>query len=420
MHPRVRGAIVASIAALVLPSIARAQPARGTAPAAGAPATDDVGVDPEPDPAVAPVATAPTPDEPGAAAHPPADPLGAHHGFSWRPFGYLRLQYRVMQNDPNIEFIGRNDGFELQNARIGVIGGYRGKVDFVVALEGANNDREKLNEPQGTLRDGLRDAYADITVRRALDVRVGYFRSLVDPDIQGDNLEGDTVREFIDRPIESRGVRATEGYEQPRLTPGRSIGAALRLDPDPPTAGVALGFEVAVQNGADEDAADNDNDTPALSATGLLRLPRNGWIVASGRYNRRTEGELPFRQDEDDLQGSVGARIDLGAVVLGGGAMFVRTSYPTVGSPGNDAYGAHGQVAVKIPASMPVVVGYRFGVFDASSLIITDRVIEHTLGAVVGVPAYRMRMQLQVTHVVEQESRTLDNSRIQLAAEVSL
>ena len=269
MHPRVRGAIVASIAALVLPSIARSQTARGTAPAARAPATDDVGVDPEPDPAVAPVATAPTPEEPGepgAAAHPPADPLGAHHGFSWRPFGYLRLQYRVMQNDPNIAFIGRNDGFELQNARLGVIGGYRGKVDFVVALEGANNEREKLNEPQGTLRDGLRDAYADIAVTGALDVRVGYFRSLVDPDIEGDNLEGDTVREFIDRPIESRGVRATEGYEQPRLTPGRSIGAALRLDPAPPRDGVAVGFELAVQNGADQDAADNDNDTPAIAS----------------------------------------------------------------------------------------------------------------------------------------------------------
>jgi hypothetical protein len=44
--------------------------------------------------------------------------------------------------------------------------------------------------------------------------------------------------------------------------------------------------------------------------------------------------------------------------------------------------------------------------------------MEHTAAAVLGVPTYRMRVQLQATHVIEQ--RELSNSRIQLAAEVSL
>ena len=39
-------------------------------------------------------------------------------------------------------------------------------------------------------------------------------------------------------------------------------------------------------------------------------------------------------------------------------------------------------------------------------------------GAVIGVPRFRMRLQLQLTHVIEQ--RNLDNSRAQLAAEVAL
>jgi len=47
-------------------------------------------------------------------------------------------------------------------------------------------------------------------------------------------------------------------------------------------------------------------------------------------------------------------------------------------------------------------------------------VMEHTAGAVLGVPRYRMRVQLQATHVIEQASRALANSRIQLAAEVAL
>lgn len=410
MHHRVRGAILGTIAALVLPQVALAQgEGADVVPNDDAPAPADEAGAPAPETAVPEPAELP----------PPNDPL-SRAGVTWRPFGYMRMQYRIVQNDPNVAFIGRNDGFELQNARIGVIAAYKDRMRFVVALEGAISDRAQLNLPEGRLRDGLRDAYVDVAIAGDLAVRAGYFRTLVDPDIQGDNLEGDTLREFVDRPIESRGVRATEGYETPRLTPGRSIGAALRLDRGGPVGAPAIGFEVAVQNGADELASDNDNDTPAVSASVLARFPRDSWVVASARFNRRTEGELPFRQDEDDLQASLGARVEAGPVTLGGGAMLTRTSFPTVGSPVSNSYGAHAQLAVRIPGPLPIAVGYRFGILDASSLIVTDRVMEHTAAAVLAVPAYRFRVQLQVVHTVEQESRTLTNDRIQLAGEIAL
>ncbi len=73
-----------------------------------------------------------------------------------------------------------------------------------------------------------------------------------------------------------------------------------------------------------------------------------------------------------------------------------------------------------MPAALPVAVGYRFAVIDPSSLIVSDRVMEHTAGAVLTVPSLRMRVQAQVVHVVEQEARGLSNSRIQLGTEVAL
>ena len=75
---------------------------------------------------------------------------------------------------------------------------------------------------------------------------------------------------------------------------------------------------------------------------------------------------------------------------------------------------------VALPVGLPLALGYRFGVLDPSSLITTDRVMEHTVGAVLAVPRYRMRVQLQLTHVVEQAARELANDRAQLAAELSL
>lgn len=345
--------------------------------------------------------------------------------LSWEWFGYLRTQYIAVQDDPDVAFVGRDDGFELQNARIGVRGELDRSIAFVIALDGAIDERTQVNSPQGKLGVGLRDAFADVALSGKLTVRGGLFQAVVDPQA----LVADTARELVDQPIESRGMRATEGYQTAGLPPGRSLGVALRLDPEPPAdgaagGGIGLGFELAVQNGADEFSSNNDNDKPAVSAAVIARLSRAGWVMAGARYNPRTVGDLPFRQDENDLQGTAGLRLGFGPVALDGGLIVQRTTFPTTGGPSQDAYGGHVQAMVALPVDLPgpspLWVGYRFGILDPSSLVTTDRVMEHTAGAVLAVPRYRMRIQLQLVHVVEQAARELRNDRAQLAAELVL
>src|SRR6185436_12001544 len=253
----------------------------------------------------------------------------------------------VVQNDPNVAFVGRDDGFELQNARIGFRGALDRRLRFVIALDGAVDERLQVNTPEGKLRVALRDAFADAGITDRLVARAGFFDALVDPEA----MVPDTRRELVDKPIESRGMRATEGYQTAGLTPGRSLGAALRLEPGPP-------------GGADEFSSNNDNDKPAVSATVLARLPRDGWLMVAGRFNPRTVGNLPFRQDEDDLQGTAGARFALGPVALAGGLIVQRTSYPTTGGPVQNAFGGHAQAMVAVPAALPLAVGYRFGILN--------------------------------------------------------
>jgi len=422
MDARVRGAML-FVAAMTVPGVALAQPTGKTDKPIGAErhvaddADDAAGGEPRepepgdaaPVPAVPPAARVPDTGAPDA----PPQPVAPAPGFTWEPFGYLRLQYVVAQNDPNVTYVGRDDGFELQNARVGFRGKLGTLASFVVSIDGALDERAQINVPEGKLRVGLRDAYADVAIRGELVARAGFFHAMADPE----SLIADTSRAFVDKPIESRGVRATEGYQTQALTAGRSLGAALRLDPHVPASGAQLGFELAVQNGADEYASNNDNDKPAVSAAALARFAPDSHVVVAVRYNPRTVGELPFRQDETDVEASGGAQLIAGPIALNAGGVFVRTSFPTTGGPVQNAYGAHAQLMIRA-GSAPLAFGYRFGVLDPSSLILTDRVMEHTAGAVFGVPRYRMRLQLQGTHVIEQ--RTLSNSRVQLAAEVAL
>jgi len=362
---------------------------------------------------------APPPPAPVVAKPPPAAPEEGptDRGFSWHPFGYLRMQYIAVQNDPNVAFVGRDDGFEMQNARVGVRGDLGMRASFVISVDGAVDERTQVNTPQGKLRVGLRDSFMDVRLSGATVVRGGYFLAWVDPEV----LVPDTSREFVDHPLESRGMRSTEGWYTPGLPPGLSLGASIRHDPGQPRDGAAVGYEVAVQNGADEFSSNNDNDQPAVSAAGILRLPHEGYVIAAVRWNPRTVGELPFRQDETDYQGTLGAHAVAGPVSVGAGLIVQRTIFESTGGPAQDAFGAHAQLLFRFGGDeRPLAVGYRFAVLDPSSLITTDRVMEHTVGAVMGVPSYRTRVQLQVTHVEEQAERDLSNDRIQLAAEVSL
>ena len=402
----------------------------GPAPAdaGAAPPVDITGRASQPGPAEDPAAaTSGTPVElPGNVLEPekrePQMRKATEPAFVWLPYGFVRLQYIAVQDDPNVAFVGRDDGFELQNVRVGFVGKLGEKAAITFAIDGAVDERAQVNSPDGKLKVGLKDAYGDVVLSGHAVARAGYFQAWVDPEA----FVPDTARELVDHPVESRGMRATEGYQTPGLTPGRSLGVAIHLDPayllGSPTKveAPAFGVEFAIQNGADEYASNNDNNLPAVSLAAAARLPHDTWFVVAGRWNARSTGDLPFRRDETDYQGTLGLHMTAGPISIGAGLALVHTTFNSTGGPAQNAYGGHAQAMITIPASLPLAVGYRFGVLDPSDLIVTDRVMEHTLGAVLGVPSYRMRFQLQVTRVAEQAARELSNDRVQLAAEVSL
>lgn len=377
-------------------------------------------------------AAADTVVEPAASGPPAAEsPVEGRPSVEWEPFGYLRAQWAGVQQDDDVAFVGRSDGFSLQNARVGVRGALGARVRFELSLDGAVDERERVNTPNGRLRVGLRDAFVDlrelapelIPLPVALSLRVGRFEAWFDPD----GYDGDTERAFVDRALESHGVSATEGWETSGLPPGRSIGVAAHLRFWPKRDGGALDEalqlrgEAAVMNGAGEFASGNDNDALALSAALRLVKPERGWLQAAVRRNPRTEGDLPFQQEEVDTAFSLGGGVSLGPVTVAGGGVLQYTRFSTTGGPRQRAWGAHGQAMVRVlKGARPLDAGYRFAALDPSSLVVTDRLMEHTAGLVLGLEALRARLQLNVTHAVEQEARQLSNDRAELLLELQL
>jgi hypothetical protein len=345
-------------------------------------------------------------------------PAAAEPLFRYDVFGFLRLKGGVTRDDPNVAFVGRNDGFTLQNARIGLTGALGDRLAFRLSADGAVDERGGVNSTAGTLRVALKDAFLDVRVAGALTVRVVRFEPIFDLE----ELVPYTERAFIDRSLESRGVLATHGYETAGLSPGRSLGVALRSDRLVTGGPFALGYELAVQNGNGEYESQNDNNSPAFSAALFATFGRSLVFVA-GRQKNRTVGQLPFRQTEEQLAAAGGARLRLGPVERGGQLTPLPTVLFPTGGPAENSAGAHAQLSVAIPllgGRATLAPGYRYAVYDPSDLIATDVVQEHTAGLTLSLTTIPLRLQLNVTHAAEQAQRQLVNDRLEAAFEVVL
>jgi hypothetical protein len=362
------------------------------------------------------VAEDPGPATPPATEERASAPRTAAAGdIEYRLIGYLRLEGAVVTNDPEVEFVGRNDGFRLQNARVGIAGSWRERVRIRLSADGAIDEREDPNEVEGTLRFALEDAYVDLVAARQAELRIARFK--IHFDIE--QVTSPSRRAFIDRALSSRGVFATEGFETSGLGVDRSLGIALRSEALLAAGSFALGYEIAAQNGNDSSDAANDNDSLAYSAA-LFAAAGGASVWAGGRYNRRTEGELPFRRTEDDYEAAVGARVIAAPVRATAQLLYRRTDFATTGGPAQNAFGVHAEAMVAIPGIDMVEVGYRYSILEPSDLIPSDRVQEHTAGANLALPRWRSALQLNVTHTVEQAGRELDNDRIEALFQLSL
>jgi hypothetical protein len=356
------------------------------------------------------------PEDEAAPPESPPEPDANDSDIEYELIGFLRLEGAIVQDDADVGFVGRNDGFRLQNARVGIDGTWRDRLRIRVSADGAVDERQEPNDVEGTLRLALRDAFADVLFSPKAVLRVARFKTIFDIE------EGTSPREqaFIDRALSSRGVFATEGFQTRGLGVRRSLGVALRSEQLIVAPAVEVGYELAAQNGNDDLASANDNDALALSTAVWGRFNNRSLVFVAGRFNRRTEGDLPFRRTEDDFAAVAGTRVFMDPVRFTVQGLFQRTTFNTTGGPDENAFGAHAEAVLRIPNAEWFEVGYRYSVLDRSDLISADRVQEHTGGINVMVEDYHLRLQLNYTHAVEQAGRDLDNDRIEGVVEVQL
>lgn len=338
-------------------------------------------------------------------------------------FGYVRMGYDFTTKDERYTFVGRNNAFVLDSARVGAQGvNTDWHVAFRVSMEGAADVFTGTNSPQGSLSVRLRDAYARWDPFPFAGVQVGQFKA----PWQAEELRGIPDLMFASRAVGVDGVRPGRGFETPGLQLDRQLG--VMLSPQAPIGAGDFGaaYYLMVMNGNGSNQVLDDNGR--LGIVGRGEFNYGPWVKLGAALfrNDRTVGTLPNLYNEEDLglTGDVNVKF-LGAEIFGA-ITRVRTTFPTVGTSARVQLAYHAQASYRFDIGdlLFIAPGYRFATFHpwqegGGEGFDTYRLVYHTLGVRFGHAKLPIQAWVNYTLTGEEEGRRLSNDRLEVLGQVA-
>jgi hypothetical protein len=336
-------------------------------------------------------------------------------------FGYLRAGYDHTFKDERYAFIGRNNGFVLDSARIGLQGGNRDyALSFRISIEGASDVLSAPNTPIGTLAVRLRDGFARWDPFTFIGLQAGQFKA----PFQEEELRGTQSLLFATRAVGVEGVSPGRGFQLPGIQQDRQLG--VMVSPIKPIGDdINVSYYLMVMNGNGSNQLLDDNGRLGLVARTELNIFKYVRVGGAVFRNDRTVGTPPNLYNEEDL----GLTGDVGVTVAGieafGAITRVRTTFPTVGTSARVQLAYHGQVGYRIDLpGFDLTPAYRYayfhpwqsgggGGFDAFKLQY------HTFGVRAAHAKLPLTAWLNYTITGEAEGRKLANDRIEILGQVT-
>jgi hypothetical protein len=322
-------------------------------------------------------------------------------------------------------------------------GRYGDKLFVRLTFDGAQVSYDNSTDPIGRFATGMRDAYLRYTVTPQVQLYAGRFK----PPFDLEELTPTEFQFFVQRSLESRGVKREEGFagDNPGFAAGRQIGVMVAGDDVVDVGFSKLGYAVAVTNGNGHDARLNDNDLLATWGRVFLSWndehdktdeegPASNGIAHGGRvglsafYNEPSTGILPNRSRDRVMGGGVDFALSKSWFYFNGQLLAMRSSHLNLSrAPAEVAYGGHIQLSLITPYTR-LYPGYRFAIYDprtvmGSSPLVRgddiDRIMHHSVGLRYQLEDLPLLLLADYTHSVEQLSLSIPNDRLQASVQVN-
>jgi hypothetical protein len=336
-------------------------------------------------------------------------------------FGFVRAGYDAVQRDPKVDFIGRNNGFLLESARVGVEGAHNPtQTRFRVSVEGASDVQDGINTPTGTLQVRLRDAFVRWDPVPFFGLQVGQFRA----PFTAEELRSNVDLLLASRAVAQEGVPGGRGYQEPGMTLGRQLGVMVGPRYPFPIAGdFGLAYYAMIMNGNGQNQLVDDNGK--LGLVGRLEAVYGPYVTLGGAAfkNDRTVGTLPNLYEEADVGFAGDLLIRWTGLEIFGQVATIRTEYPTVGTRARNQLGYHAQIGYRIDELyVPFTPTYRYAHYhpwSGSAAFDSYKLDYHTFGVRIFHPTLPISGYVNYTVTIEPAARRLDNDRFELLGQVA-
>jgi hypothetical protein len=342
----------------------------------------------------------------------------------------LRTGYQFVQPDAALALVGRNDGFFMDQARVGFDAQYRQMFRFRAILELASFlPGGGANQPVQAVLGAARDIWVSYIPSRWASITVG--QQFVPSDVEGSTTLA--TLPFISRSLLSSGVRAGQGYAVAGLSPPRQLGVVVQSTDGARIGDISLEYGAGIGNGNGQNVSGNDNKLPAAYARAGAGYRDIVQVAVGGRYNPRTVGSAPDLFNESDALGFADVSLHVmgvEAVVVG---QFRQTNFATLSpdpaSPAGseNAFGVTGWVALSEPFGVDlfgITPAYRISYYDPSNRFADDQALENTLAIrwAAPVPHLSVAVIAEGTLLTELGDgvRDLDNARAALMVQLDL
>lgn len=350
-------------------------------------------------------------------------PVPAAKTWELAPFGYIRAGLDYTRKDERYTFIGRNNGFVLDSARVG-LDGHASEfwhVAFRISIEGASDELSNPNTPIGNLSVRLRDAFARWDPFPFIGIQVGQFKA----PFQDEELRGTNTLLFASRAVGVEGVLPGRGFQTPGIALDRQVGAML--SPAGPIGGsvVQASYYLMLMNGNGSNQILDDNGRFGIVGRTELGIYDVVRIGAGVFHNDRTVGEPPNLYQESDTGITGDVNLKVAGLQAMAGVTHLRTVFPTVGVSARVQLAFHAQAGYKFEfENWHIGPAYRFAYFHPWQSGGTDgfdayRVQYHTLGIRAGLTKIPLQAWLNYTIAQEGDGRKLDNDRIEFMGQVT-
>jgi len=374
-------------------------------------------------------------------------PMGAASIWRIDLGGYIHGAYRWIEQPQNYNLAGRNNGFQLEQARVSANVQYKSLLAARVSIEGASEDRLSQSFPGGQLTARLRDAYITWAPFRFFRVSVG---QMVTPwDL--DSMRSDAELPFVSRAVPVEGVQPTEGYTTRGMGSDRALGISIHSGHIPLAGNTSFRYALFAGNGNGQNQILSDNNIPAVrgraefSYWGTQGLPNDQvrpiyavtddlrkpvlHLGIAAQWNPRTVGNLPDLIRETDVGVAADVAASLFGIELQAAVLYMQTSRDTLSAvPPLERFGFWAHLRYTLPR-IPVEItpGYRIASYSPRAHLSTsptsdmDKQVDaalgllyHTFGIFVRpTRTFPVHMSLNYTITTEQAPNILNNDRFE-------